>query len=115
MPLIKLDVPDSVANEQIEKLLPAVSRLLAEITGKPEKYVMATAGRMTSLMAGKSGPAVFADVRGIGGFTPEVNGKLAKALCHLFEKLLQIPPDRVYITFTDVPASNWGFNGGTFG
>ncbi len=114
MPLIKLDV-SNVSEEQCIILLPALSKMLAEITGKPEKYVMATVGKMTPVMAGKPGPAAFADIRGIGGFTPAVNKKVSQALCTLLKENLQIPPDRVYITFTDVPAANWGFNGGTFG
>jgi phenylpyruvate tautomerase PptA (4-oxalocrotonate tautomerase family) len=114
MPLIKLDV-SNVSDEQCKDILPALSRLLAEITGKPEKYVMATVGKMAPLMAGKPGPAAFADIRGIGGFTPAVNKKLSQALCALLKENLQIPPDRVYMTFTDIPAANWGFNGGTFG
>ncbi len=115
MPLIKLDVPCEVSDEQCAKLLPALSKLLAETTGKPEKYVLATVGRMTLLMAGQPGPAAFADIRGIGGFTPAVNKRTSQALCALLKDTLRIPPDRVYLTFTEVPASNWGFNGGTFG
>ena len=115
MPLIKLDVPNTVSDEQCNKLLPALSKMLAEMTGKPEKYVMATVSRMTPMMAGKPGPAAFADIRGIGGFTPAVNKNISRALCTLLMETLQIPSDRVYMTFTDVPASNWGFNGGTFG
>lgn len=114
MPLIKLDV-SNVLDEQCNKLLPALSKMLAETTGKPEKYVMATVGKMAALMAGQSGPAAFADIRGIGGLTPAVNKKVSQALCILLKEQLQIPPDRVYMTFTDVPATNWGFNGGTFG
>jgi phenylpyruvate tautomerase PptA (4-oxalocrotonate tautomerase family) len=26
-----------------------------------------------------------------------------------------VPPDRIYLNFTDVPAGNWGWNGDTFG
>ena len=114
MPLIKLEVSD-VSEKQCGELLPALSRMLAENTGKPEKYVMATVSKMAPLMAGKPGPAAFADIRGIGGFTPTVNKKISQALCTLLDEQLRIPPDRVYMTFTDVPAANWGFNGGTFG
>ena len=115
MPLIKLDVSNTVSDEQCNNLLPALSKMLAEITGKPEKYVMATVSKMAPMMAGKPGPAAFADIRGIGGFTPAANKKVSQALCALLKENLQIPPDRVYMTFTDIPAANWGFNGGTFG
>ena len=115
MPLIKLEVPSTVSNEQCNKLLPTLSEMLSEMTGKPEKYVMATVSKTAPMMAGEPGPAAFADIRGIGGFTPAVNKKISQALCSLLNDALQMPPDRVYMTFTDVPAANWGFNGGTFG
>ena len=115
MPLIKLDVPNNISDEQCNKLLPALSKMLAEMTGKPEKYVMATVSKMAPIMAGKPSPAAFADIRGIGGFTPPVNKKISQALCAILKEELDIPPDRVYMTFTEVPATNWGFNGGTFG
>ncbi|MDO9529334.1 MAG: phenylpyruvate tautomerase MIF-related protein [Syntrophales bacterium] len=79
MPLIKLDV-SNVSDEQCNNLLPALSKMLAEITGKPEKYVMATVSKMAPIMAGKPGPAAFADIRGIGGFTPAVNKKVSQTL-----------------------------------
>ena len=115
MPFIKLDLANNVSDEQCNKLLPMLSKMLAEITGKPEKYVMATVGKMAPIMAGKPGPAAFADIRGIGGFTPAVNKKMSQALCTLLKETIQIPPDRVYMTFKDVPAANWGFNSDTFG
>lgn len=114
MPLIKLEVLNA-SDEQCNNLLPKLSKMLAEITGKPEKYFMVTISKITLMMAGKPGPAAFADIRGIGGWTPAVNKKVSQALCTLLKENLQIPPDRVYMTFTDVPAANWGFNGGTFG
>lgn len=114
MPLIKLEV-SNVSDEQCNNLLPALSKMLAEITGKPEKYVMATMSKTTPMMAGKPGLAAFADIRGIGGWTPVVNKKISRALCTLLKEHLQIPPDRVYMTFTDIPSANLGFNGGTFG
>jgi hypothetical protein len=33
----------------------------------------------------------------------------------LLNDSLGIPPDRVYLNFTDVGAGHWGWNGSTFG
>ena len=114
MPLIKLEVSNKITDSQCEQLLPRLSKMLEATTGKPEKYIMATLGKTVSLMAGEQGSAAFADIRGIGGLTPPVNKKISEALCALLKETLDIPPDRIYITFTDVPAENWGFNGDTF-
>ena len=88
---------------------------MAETTGKPEKYVMVVLETADILMAGAGGAAAFLDVRGIGGLNKAVNGKLTKALCDLLRQELGIEPARVYATFTDVAAQNWGCNGATFG
>ncbi len=115
MPLLKMQVSVSVPDDKRAKLLAEASRVLAEITGKPEKYVMVVLESCDILMSGTAGASAFLDVRGIGGLTKPVNGKLTKALCDLLLQELAIAPTRVYATFTDVPAMNWGCNGATFG
>jgi len=115
MPLLKIQTSASVPQGRKAQLLAESSRLLAEITGKPEQYVMVTLESADVLMAAAAGPAAFLDVRGIGGLTRTVNGKLTKALCELLQRELAIEPKRVYATFTDVAAQNWGCNGTTFG
>lgn len=115
MPLVKLETSTAVPEDRRVPILAACSRILSDTTGKPERYCMAVLGAGTFLMAGKPAQAAFLDIRGIGGFTPQVNKALSKALCDLLKKELQIEPANVYITVTDVPASNWGCNGGTFG
>ncbi len=115
MPLIQLTTSPAVPANQREKLLAALSILLAEATGKPEKYVMAVIGEGTISMAGKAGPAAFADICGIGGLSHDVNNRISQKLCALLNEALKIPPDRVYLTFTNMNAVNWGWNGKTFG
>ena len=41
--------------------------------------------------------------------------KLSQKVCKLLNDSLGVPEDRVYLNFTDVEASNWGWNGSTFG
>jgi phenylpyruvate tautomerase PptA (4-oxalocrotonate tautomerase family) len=115
MPLIKLQVSPSLNKDGTNALLKAASQMLTRETGKPEAYVMATVEGTEAVFAGAEGPAAFVDVRGIGGFNKEVNNRITRALCALLHERAGIPPDRVYVTFTDVPASNWGWNNRTFG
>lgn len=115
MPLVKLEVSVSVPEATKNKLLVALSGIIVKATGKPPAYTMATLEEGKIIMGGKSEPAAFADVRGIGGFTPTVNKQISKDVCDLLKKELGLKPENVYLTFTDVPASNWGWNGGTFG
>ena len=115
MPLLKLQVSAPVPESQRDELLAALSKAVASSVGKPEKYVMVTLAEGAAVMAGQAGPAAFADVRSIGGLNGRVNNDLTKKVCALLHQFLGIPADRVYLTFTDVPAANWGWNSETFG
>src|SRR6266849_6243972 len=115
MPLLKLETTVVLPEEKRKTLLAALSKAVAGTIGKPEQYVMVTAGQTAMLMSGKPGDAAFVDIRSIGGLTGDVNRKLSQQVCKLLNDSLGIPPDRVYLNFTDVEAGNWGFNGSTFG
>ena len=115
MPLLKLETTVALTEEKRNTLLAALSKTLAETTGKPEQYVMVTASQSAMLMAGKPGDAVFVDIRGIGGLSGEVNRQLSQKVCGLLKDNLGVPPSRIYINFTEIDAGNWGWNGNTFG
>lgn len=115
MPLLILTTTVPVPAEKKTAILTDASRLLAEVTGKPEAYVMVTLEQVSGCFDGKECPLAFADVRGIGGFSKAVNTKFSKGICDLLESKLGVPPDRVYSNFTDVPASAWGWNRSVFG
>ena len=115
MPLVKIQTSVEIDDGQKEDILKHISRCAAEITGKPETYLMVFMESGSACMAGKVGPAAFIDMRAIGGLNDSVNNRLSEQLCSVMEDRLSIPPDRVYITFTDVAAGNWGWDRKTFG
>jgi phenylpyruvate tautomerase len=115
MPLLKLETTVVLTDEKRKALLASLSKIVAETTGKPERYVMVTVNPAAMLMAGKPGDAAFVDVRGIGGLTAAVNRQLSQKVCQLLNQSLGVPADRIYLNFTDVEASNWGWQGNTFG
>ncbi len=115
MPLLKLSTSVPVDEAKKPELLASLSSIVAKATGKPESYMMVTLSHETFLMAGKIQPAAYADIRGIGGFNARVNNQITKELCDLLKSRLGIDPGKVYATFTDVSAQNWGCNGTTFG
>jgi phenylpyruvate tautomerase PptA (4-oxalocrotonate tautomerase family) len=114
MPLIKISLDLEISPEKRAKLHTEACRIVAAGTGKPEVYTMVVCDAATIAMGGGTGNAIFADVRAIrlGG---NVAAQLAKELCALFESLLGVPPKRVYLNFTEVPANQWGWNGETCG
>ena len=115
MPLIKLQVSNSLSDEKKEELLVYMSRIIAESIGKPEQYVMATIEEGSIITSGMQGAAAFADVRSIGGLNGSINKQISQKLCLLLDESLGISANRVYLNFTDVSAANWGWNGSTFG
>ena len=115
MPLLKLETTVVLSEDKLKALLASLSKTVAETIGKPEQYVMVTVSQAAMLMSSEPGDAAFVDVRSIGGLTDEVNRTLSQKICKLLNDSLEVPENRVYLNFTDVKASNWGWNGSTFG
>ena len=115
MPFLKITSSVELPSDKRDQFLAAVSKAVAEVTGKPEHFTMVALESGAILFGGKAGPGAFVDVRAIGGLTPQVNAKISAQVCALLQKWLNVPGDRVYLTFIDVPATHWGHKGATFG
>ena len=115
MPLLKLETTVVLTEDKRQALLASLSKTITETIGKPQQYVMVVAGQAAMQMSGSPGNAAFVDVRSIGGLTGDVNRKLSQKVCQLLHDSLGIQPNRIYLNFTDVQASHWGWNGNTFG
>ncbi len=115
MPLIKIHLSAHLTTEKKDKLLTDATKIVADTTGKPIAYVMAAIESADISLAGKGGPGAFVDIRGIGGLSPDINKKLSAGICGLLKQSFDIDPNRIFLNFTDVPPSNWGWNNGTFG
>ena len=114
MPLIRLTTSATAPAEKLQAVLASLSKIAAETIGKPEQYVMAAGGTGVMLMSGQSGPAALVEVRSIGGLGPDVNQRLSRKVTDLLGQALGIAPERVFLNFTDVPPSDWGWRGETF-
>jgi len=115
MPLLKLETTVALTEDKGKALLASLSQTVAAVIGKPQQYVMVTVSQAAIQMSGSPGEAAFVDVRSIGGLTGDVNRKLSQKVCQLLHDSLGIPANRIYLNFTDVQASHWGWNGSTFG
>jgi phenylpyruvate tautomerase len=115
MPLLKLETTVALADDKRKMLLASLSKIVAATIGKPEQYVMVVISPAAILMSGKPGDAAFVEVRSVGGLNNEVNRELARKIGGLLTESLGVPPERIYLNFTDVPGSHWGWNGNIFG
>ena len=113
MPFIQVNTSSKSVVENEYLLQKDISKLVADLTGKPENYVMTMIkldNRMT--FAGSDDPCCFMQVKSIGSLNPS---SMSRSLCDLIASKTNININRVYIEFIDVKSSNWGFNGSTFG
>ena len=112
MPFIQINTSSKslVENDLLQK---EISSMVADLTGKPEKYVMTIVQTNTQMTFGGSDePCCFIKLKSIGSITPSI---MSKSLCELIASKTNINENRIYIEFVDVKASNWGFNSSTFG
>ncbi len=115
MPLMKLETTASVPSGKRADITRRLSKIMAEVTRKPEEYCMVIVSEaITGCMGGKEMPVAYVDIRGIGGLTPDVNMELSRQVADMLCRELDLPQEGVYLTFTDVPRTNWGWKGRTF-
>ncbi|MBS1212028.1 MAG: putative phenylpyruvate tautomerase [Proteobacteria bacterium] len=114
MPYVKIQVNRKVDTDQGRHLLGLASQKVAKELNKPESYVMVELAENTAMLfAGTDDPAAMVELKSIG--LPSVLIRpLSKMLSVLLKEQLGIEPSRVYIEFTDVKGSFWGWNGATF-
>ena len=112
MPLI--NVRTSVSSiDNPELLLQELSRELAVLTGKPEKYVMALLETdVPMLFSGSEDPCCYIEIKSIGAIKPS---EMSESFCKIVSSKMEIPSSRIYIRFEDIPAKYWGWDGSTFG
>lgn len=114
MPTLRLLTNVEVALESRPDLLARASRMVAELLGKPESYVLVIleSGR-DLLFGGTADPAAYLELKSLNlpeSRTPE----FSRALCTLLAETLAIPPERIYIEFAAPPRHLFGWNGTTF-
>jgi phenylpyruvate tautomerase PptA (4-oxalocrotonate tautomerase family) len=114
MPYLNLNTNVDLDAEKSPALMSRLSKLLAQETGKPERYVMVemTAGK-AMLFGGSSEPLAYVECKSIG-LTSAQAKSLSAAIAHLLSVELSIAAERVYIEFSNCPAEFWGWNGSTF-
>ena len=112
MPFIQINTSQKSVIEN-DLLQEEISKMVADLTGKPEQYVMTLVQSNTQMtFAGSDEPCCFIKLKSIGSLNPSL---MSKSLCDLVSSKTNISSNRIYIEFIDVKASNWGFNSSTFG
>jgi len=110
MPFI--NIATSVKVENKIELLKEISTLIASLTNKSKRFVMAKLEDESKLFFEDQSPCCFIEIKSIGSLKPS---EITKTICSFVHEKIGIQIDKIYICFEDVPAEMWGWNGRTFG
>jgi len=110
MPFI--NVSTSLKVDDKKKLLEEFSILISSLTNKSKRFVMAKLDDNCEMYFEDESPCCFIEIKSIGSLIPS---NMAKQLSNFVYERMGIPIDKIYISFNDVPASMWAWNGRTFG
>ena len=107
-----INVSTSAKVEDKKKLLEEISILVASLTNKSKRFVMARLEDNSEMYFDNESPCCFLEIKSIGSLN---SSKMAKSISDFVCEKMGIPIDKIYISFEDVPATMWAWNGKTFG
>ena len=107
-----INVSTSAKIEDKKKLLQEISILVSSLTNKSERFVMAKLDDNSEMYFEDESPSCFLEIKSIGSLNPS---EMAKPISNFVYEKMGIPIDKIYISFVDVSASMWAWNGKTFG
>ncbi|MCG7982711.1 MAG: phenylpyruvate tautomerase MIF-related protein [Candidatus Thiodiazotropha lotti] len=114
MPLLRITTNRAVDDEQLKEVLKIASATVAEMLGKPERYVMIDfVHNPHMIFSGNSANTAYLELKSIG-LPGDRTGDFSKLLCLLMQQQLHIPEDRVYIEFSSAERHLWGWDSATF-
>jgi len=112
MPLLKIETNVSIDDPQT--MIADCSRAVAEMLGKPERYVMVSLQHNPAMYFGGSDlPLAYLELKSLG-LPEERSGDFSATLCALTSRHLGVAADRTYIEFSSPPRHLWGWNSTTF-
>ena len=114
MPLLKIQTNVACPDEKQGEMLKQISASVADMLGKPERYVMVSFEiNPHMLLAGEETPVAYLELKSIG-LPEERTRAFSDTLCGLISDHLGIAPERIYIEFSNAARHLWGWNSGTF-
>jgi phenylpyruvate tautomerase PptA (4-oxalocrotonate tautomerase family) len=112
MPYLKINTNQELHDSN--ELIANLSKLVAGILQKPEKYVMIDVeDQRQMLFGGTDAPMIYCELKSIG-LPRKQTSDLSARLAGFLTEATHVPADRIYIEFVDATRSLWGWDGGTF-
>lgn len=113
MPMIEAKVTVNLPEEKRNVLKAELGKAIT-IIGKPESYLMINLiDKQDLYFAGKKlEKGAYVEVKVLGKAYPSKTNEMTARLCDVFESILGIPQDAVYISYWGTDC--WGWNGSNF-
>ena len=109
MPYIYISTSAKIKDKK--KLLEEISTLVSSLTNKSKRFVMAKLDDNSEMYFEDKSPCCFLEIKSIGSLNPS---EMAKPISDFIYEKMEIPINKIYISFDDVSASMWAWNGRTF-
>ena len=111
MPLISISTSKEIKDKK--QFIQKSAEVLGKLTNKSAKYVMVLLNDSADMYFAESyDHSCYLDIKSIGSLNPS---RMSQIMTEFITKEIEIPSNRIYINFEDVSASNWAFDGKTFG
>ena len=110
MPYINISTSAKIKDKK--KLLEEISIFISSLTSKSKRFVMAKLDDNCEMYFDDETPSCFLEIKSIGSLNPS---EMSMPISNFLYEKIGIPLDKTYISFEDVSASMWAFNGRTFG
>ena len=107
-----INISTSAKLEEKKKIIEEISIFVSSLTNKSKRFVMAKIEDNSQMYFEDETPCCFLEIKSIGSLNPS---EMAKQISNFVYEKMGIPIDKIYISFEDVPASMWAWNGRTFG
>ncbi len=110
MPYIDTKTTVTVTPEQEKALFSALGKAIENIPGKTEQWLMLNleGGKRMCFQGDAASPCAMVDVRIFGQTEHEACESMTKAICSLYEEILSVPAERIYVSYKGY--DEWGWN-----
>ncbi len=110
MPFINTKTSQPITPETEEKLKTELGRAIGCLKGKSESWLMLCfEGNQNMWFQGTADPAAMVQVDIFGTASAEEYGALTREICAILNSELQIPPNRIFVKYSE--NKHWGWNG----
>ena len=114
MPYFMMETNKKLDEATKQDLLKKMSTFVANLLGKPEKYIMISINTGSAMIFdGNTYTTAYVTLKSIG-LAKEKCSEYSSRICDFIQKELGIPCDRVYIDFGNIDSKMFGWNKDTF-